>query len=163
LKINDRQTRETFSVQTNYGVVEKVPVTQWKELVPCWRAICRAIFEVLIENDFHPYTTTLKRPKGFVASSHYWKISLKNPTKVPLSEARYFIYKLEEKPYFSDSIKRFNQKTQTNWLEEKNIAILGGYLYSFFYTLKPVLKTVRKGTESYLKPNIRKRRVGRHV
>lgn len=83
-------------------------------------------------------------------------MSLKNPTKVPLSEARYFIYKLEEKPYFSDSIRRFNQKTQTNWLEEKNIAILGGYLYSFFYTLKPVLKTVRKGTESYLKPTIRK-------
>ena len=154
MKIDDQQIGEAFSVQTSYGVVEKVPVIRWKELVPYWRSICRAIFEVLIENDFRPYTATLKRPEGFVASSYYWKISLKNPTKFPLSEARYFIYKLEEKTYFSDSIRRFNQKTGTNWLEEKNIAVLGGYLYSFFHTLKPVLKPVKKGTESFLKPNV---------
>lgn len=156
MKIDDQEIGETFSVQTSYGVVENVPVIRWKELVPYWRSICRAIFEVLVENDFYPYTATLKRPKGFVASSHYWKMSLKNPTRVPLSEARYFIYKLEEKTHFSDSIRRFNQEAGKNWLEEKNIAILGGYLCSFFYTLKPVLEAVKKGTESYLKPKYKK-------
>ena len=132
-------------------------MNKWKELFPFWRSICRAIFEVLIENDFHPYAATLKRPGGFVASSYYWKMSLRNPKKVPLSEARCFIYKLEEKTYFSDSIRKFNERTQANWLEEKNIAILGGYLYSFFYILKPVLRTIRKRTENYLKPRIRNR------
>jgi hypothetical protein len=154
---NDQPIAETFSVKTSYGVVKSVPVIQWEGLAPYWRAICRAIFEVLIENDFHPYTATLKRPDGFVASSHYWRISLRDPTKAPLSEARFFIYKLKEKAYFSESIRRFNQNIQTNWLEEKNIAILGGYLYSFYYTLKPVLKAVRKGAKNYLKPIISKK------
>lgn len=157
MRIKDRRITETFSVETKYGTVENVPVIEWKELFPYWRSICKAIFEVLIENDFHPYAATLKRPDGFVASSYYWKMSLRNPKKVPLSEARYFIYKLEEKTYFSDSIRKFNERIQANWLEEKNIAILGGYLYSFFYILKPVLRTIRKGTENYLKPRIRNR------
>lgn len=73
LKEEERQPLETFSVQTIAGKVEKVPVTGWKDLVPYWESICRAIFEVLIQNDFKPYTATLKRPKGFVASNSYWK------------------------------------------------------------------------------------------
>ena len=119
MKIENRQIRETFSVETEYGIIEKVPIIRWEELIPYWPAICRAIFEVLIENDFYPYAATLKRPKGFVASSHYWKMSLKNPIKVPLSDARYFVFKLEEKPYFIDAIREFNGKIQKNWLEEK--------------------------------------------
>jgi hypothetical protein len=154
-----REIKEVFSVKTKYGVVENVPVVTWKELFPHWRSICRAIFEVLTENDFSPYTATLKRPDGFVASSYYWKKSLKDPMKISLSEAKYFIYKLEEKQYFLDSIREFNQKTRTNWLEEKNIETLGGYLYSFLYVLKPVLRTVKKGTKNYLKPVIRKQRL----
>lgn len=150
----ERRQIETFSVQTMAGKVEKVPVTGWKELVPYWESICRALFEVLIENDFKPYTATLKRPKGFVASNSYWKVSVKNPKRLPLSEARFFIYKLQEKPYFTDSIKEFNKKIQKNWLEEKNIAILGGYVYSFYYTLKPVLKVVGEGTKAIIKPII---------
>ena len=62
MKIENPQIRETFSVKTKYGIVKEVPMIRWKELVPYWAAICRAIFEVLIENDFHPYTATLKRP-----------------------------------------------------------------------------------------------------
>ena len=146
-------------MKTKYGVVENVPMVTWKELFPYWQSICRAIFEVLMENDFSPYAATLKRTDGFVASSYYWKKSLKDPMKIPLSEAKYFIYKLEEKQYFLDSIREFNQKTQTNWLEERNIATLGGYLYSFFYVLKPVLRTVKKGTNNYLKPIIPKQRL----
>jgi len=143
---------DTFSVQTIKGTVEKVPVIRWKELVPYWENICRAIFEVLIENDFRPYTATFKRPKGFVASSSYWRKSLENPKRFPLSEARFFIYKLLEKPYFTNSIKEFNQKIHKNWLEEKNIATLGGYIYSFYYTLRPVLEVVGEGTKASIKP-----------
>jgi len=145
-------------VKTEYGVVENVPATNWEELFPYWQSICRAIFEVLMENSFSPYTATLKRPDGFVASSYYWKKSLKDPVKIPLSEAKYFLYRLKEKQYFLDSIREFNQKTQTNWLKEKNIATLGGYLCSFFYVLKPVLRTVEGGAGSRLKPVISKQR-----
>jgi hypothetical protein len=141
-------------LKIKYEIVKEVPMIRWKELVPYWAAICRAIFEVLIENDFHPYTATLKRPKGFVASSKYWEKSLENPTKIPLSDARYFVFKLKEKQYFVKAIQEFNKKIQKNWLEEKNIHILGGYLYSFYYTLKPVLKVERKGKKNYLKPVI---------
>lgn len=145
-----------LSVKTKYGIVDKVPVIQWKEFVPYWSAICKAIFEVLIENDFYPYTATFKRPKGFVASTHYWKMSLENPKKIPLSEAKYFVYKLKEKPDFTDSIRKFNQRICTDWLEEKNLSILGGYLYSFYYTLKPVLKTIKKGRRKCLKPFVKR-------
>jgi len=154
VKIENPQTRETFSVKTKYGIVKEVPMIQWKELIPYWASICRAIFEVLIEDDFHPYAATLKKPKGFVASSQYWKMSLKNLARIPLSDARYFIFKLKEKPYFVKTIQEFNEKVHKNWLEEKNIHILGGYLYSFYYTLKPVLKVERKGKKNYLKPVI---------
>ena len=64
MKEEERRPIKTFSVQTNAGKVEKVPVTIWKDLVPYWESICRAIFEVLIENDFKPYTATLKRLRG---------------------------------------------------------------------------------------------------
>ena len=154
LEEEEQRPVETFSVKTIAGKVEDVPVTGWKELVPYWESICRAIFEVLFENDFKPYTATLKRPKGFVASSNYWNLSLKNPKRFPLSEARFFMYKLQEKPHFTNSIRQFNQRIQKNWLEEKNIAILGGYIYSFYYTLKPVLKVVGKGTKASIKPII---------
>jgi len=149
---------ETLSVATSYGIVEKVPIIRWKEFIPYWQPVCRAIFEVLIENDFHPYSATLKRPEGFVASSEYWKRSIKDLTAFPLSEARYFIYKLEEKIYFLNAIREFNGKIQRDWLEEKNIAVLGGYLYSFFYVLKPILRSVKKGNNSYLRPVIKKRK-----
>jgi hypothetical protein len=101
---------------------------------------------------------TLKKPDGFVASSHYWEISRRNPERFPLREARYFIYKLEEKAYFCDAIRKFNEKTRTNWLEESNLAILGGYLCSFWYALKPALTVVMKGSDEYLRPKIAKRR-----
>jgi hypothetical protein len=146
------QPRKVIKVETSYGIVEKVPVIDWEELIPYWSDICRAIFEVLLENDFQPYTATLKRPKGFVAYGGYWKMSIRNPKRLPLSEARYFIYKLREKPYFTESIRAFNQKNKKDWLAEKNIAILGGYLYSFYYTLKPVLENAQKQNGTYLKP-----------
>lgn len=157
MKEEERQPIETFSVQTVAGKVEKVPVTGWKDLVPYWESICRAIFEVLMENDFKPYTATLKRPGGFVASNSYWKVSLKNPKRFPLTEARFFLYKLLEKPYFTNSIKEFNKKIRKDWLQEKNIAILGGYVYSFYYTLRPVLEAVGEDTKARIKPMIGKK------
>ena len=152
VKVNQR--KKSFQVQTSYGIIKGVPVIDWPELIPYWENICRAIFEVLVENDFQPYTATLKRPKGFVAYIEYWKKSSRNPKKVPLSEARYFIYKLKEKPYFTESVKEFNQKNQKDWLAEKNIAILGGYLYSFYYTLRPVLEAVQTQNGTFLKPKM---------
>lgn len=152
MKEAETRCNEIFSVQTSAGKVENVPITGWKELVPFWENICRAIFEVLIENDFKPYTATLKRPKGFVASNSYWILSSKIPKKFPLTEARYFLYKLLEKPYFRDSIKKFNKGIRRNWLDEKNIDILGGYVYSFYYTLKPVLETIGEGNNARIKP-----------
>jgi hypothetical protein len=157
LKRGCKAIKGTFSVQTKYGAVESVPVIGWEALIPYWPSICRAIFEVLIENDFYPYAATLKRPDGFVASKYYWEISLNDPIKVPLSEAKFFIYKIKEKTFFLSSIREFNQKTRTNWLEEENIATLGGYLNSFFFALKPVLKAVGKGRAHYLKPLIKQK------
>jgi hypothetical protein len=156
LKEQRRRPIQIFFVQTTAGKVVDVPVTAWKELVPYWHNICRAILEVLTEGDFKPYPATMKRPDGFVASYSYWKLSSKSPKLISLSEARFFIYKLLEKPYFTDSIKEFNKKIQKNWLAEKNIAILGGYVYSFYYTLKPILKIVGKGSEASIKPTIEK-------
>lgn len=46
-------------------------------------------------------------------------MSLENPTKIPLSDARYFVFKLKEKHYFVKAIQEFNKKIQKNWLEEK--------------------------------------------
>ena len=89
LKEEEQRPVETFSVKTIAGKVEDVPVTRWKELVPYWENICRAIFEVLHENDFKPYTATLKSPKGFVASSSYWNLSLKNP-EIPFVRSSVF-------------------------------------------------------------------------
>ena len=152
MKEEESRPGETFSVQTTAGRVEKVPITGWKDLVPYWECICRAILEVLIENDFKPYTATLRKPKGFVASNSYWRLSLKNPKRFPLPEARFFLYKLLEKPYFTNSIREFNKKIQKNWLEEKNIATLGGHVYSFYYTLRPVLEVVGHGSASSIKP-----------
>ena len=149
------KTKETFTVKTQYGEVENVPMTTWNELAPYWQPICRAIFEVLIENEFAPYSATIKRPDGFVASNYYWKKSLKDPVAVPLSEAKYFMYKLKEKQFFLDSINEFNQKIRANWLEESNIAVFGGYLCSFCYVLRPALKTVKKGDKNYLKPKLK--------
>jgi len=156
LGFNKIQRNEKFiSVKTKYGIVDNVPVISWEEMIPYWPAICRAIFEVLIENDFRPFAATFRRPKGFVASSRYWEVSLRNPEKFVLSEAKYFIYRLKEKSDFSDSIRRFNEGKDTDWLKERNISTLGGYLYSFYHTLKPVLKEVRKGRNRLLKPMIR--------
>ncbi len=148
-------TIETISVHTIAGRVDQVPVIGWKELKPYWGELCRAFFDVLIENDFKPYTSTIKRPEGFVASSFYWGLSCRNPAKFPLSEARFFVSKLLEKPGFRNSIKEFNQSSQISWLEEKNIATLGGYVYSFYYTLRPVLKVVGKGERASVKPMLR--------
>lgn len=146
------QTKETFRVETKYGIIDRVPMTPWKDLVPYWEGICRAIFEVLSENDFYPYTATLKRPKGFVASKIYWDKSRGSQKRIPLADARYFIYKLKEKPEFVDAIMRFNKKSGKNWLGESNIAVLGGYLHSFCLTLMPILKVVQKGKMNCLKP-----------
>ena len=157
MKEKAREHPEIFSVETNLGKVECVPITGWKELVPFWSGICQAFLETLLENDFKPYTATLKRPKGFVASSSYWRLSLEDPEEFPLSEARFFIYKLKEKPYFTQAIKEFNKKIGSNWLIEKNIVILGGYVYSFYYTLKPVLKVVGKGRLAHIKPIVAKK------
>jgi hypothetical protein len=67
------------------------------------------------------------------------------------------LYKLLEKPYFTNSIKEFNKKIQKDWLQEKNIAILGGYVYSFYYTLRPVLEVVGEDTKARIKPMIGKK------
>jgi hypothetical protein len=42
-------------------------------------------------------------------------------------------------------------------LEENNIAILGGYVYSFCHALRPVLKIVKKGARESLKPRIKRK------
>lgn len=152
LKGSSNQTKETFAVETSYGIVDNVPMTPWKDLVPYWEGICRAIFEVLFENDFHPYTATLKRRRGFVASKSYWDMSRRSQKRVPLADARYFVYKLKEKPDFMDAIMRFNKNSGKNWLEESNISVLGGYLCSFCLTLMPILKVVKKGKIDCLKP-----------
>lgn len=154
-KMSSHQTKETFTVETKYEFVDKVPVTTWEALVPYWESICKAIFETLVENDFHPYTATFKRRKGFVASKTYWDMSRRNPKGFPLTEARYFIYKLKEKSEFTDAIMRFNKSSDKNWLDESNIAVLGGYICSFYFTLKPILKIVKKGNMNCLKPALR--------
>ncbi len=148
------EKNEFFSVQISKGWIKNVPMTKWTELAPYWKDICKAFFEVLDENDFKLFTATFKRPKGFVASSQYWRWSIQSPARFPLSDARFFISKLLEEEYFANSISEFNQKNQKNWLEERNIATLGGYVYSFYYTLKPVLKEVGKGPKVRIKPRI---------
>jgi len=80
---------------------------------------------------------------------------LKNPDTIPLKEARRFISKLVKHKDFFEAIKSFNDKKEVNWLDKKNIDILGGYVYSFYYTLKPALKIVsKKGKDLEAKINL---------
>jgi len=145
---------QTISVATKFGKIEKVPLTKWRELTPYWPKITKAFFEVLMENDFSPYTATIERPEGFVADRHYWERSMKNPEETPLGEAKRFVSKLIGHPDFAEAIKAFNASKKVNWLKEENVHILGGYVYSFYYTLKPVLKIVEKNSKKVLKPSI---------
>jgi hypothetical protein len=145
---------KTIVVSTKFGEIEGVPLIRWKEIAPYWAKITKAFFEILTENDFRPYCATKKRPNGFVAQSYYWKKSDKNPKKFPLMEARRFLSKLVEHDDFRDAIREFNSKEGVEWLGSENTHILGGYVCSFFYALKPVLRTVQRGGMEVLKPRI---------
>jgi len=100
------------------------------------------------------YTATIRRPNGIVADRSYWKKSMKNPEEIPLKEARRFISILVKHKDFVETIKNFNAKKKVNWLDEKNIDILGGYVYSCSYTLKPALRIVQKEGRRTLKPKL---------
>jgi len=75
-----------------------------------------------------------------------------------LSDARFFVYKLKEKSYFTQAIREFNKRIGSDWLIEKNIVVLGGYAYSFYYTLKPILEVVGEGSLASIKPIMAKGR-----
>jgi len=141
-----------INVSTKFGIVKNVPLPNWTEIIPYWPRISKAFFEVLIENDFNAYTATIKRPTGFVADLKYWEISEKGPKKLHLKEASVFIRKIKEKTDFVEAIKEFNAKGKVDWLRDDNIHLLGGYIYSFYYTLKPVLRTTKKSGKIIIKP-----------
>lgn len=144
----------TITVRAKFGKVENVPLPKWKELVPYWPKIAKAFFEVLTENDFNPCTATIKRPDGFVADRNYWKKFLENPDTIPLKEARRFLAELVKHKDFFEAIRNFNDKKKVNWLHEKNMDILGGYVYSFYYILRPALKAISKKGKKILKPKL---------
>jgi hypothetical protein len=152
-------SKETFSVLTKHGTVEDVPFHPWKHVLPYWPRICKGIFEVLEENHFRPYSATMKRPDGFVASSYYWRKSREKPNEIPLWEARLFISKLIASPDFNTAIKEFNATKNTDWLDPKNIATLGGFLYSFYLILKRVLVSIEVNGKRTIKPLIKNRTV----
>lgn len=143
----------TIAIDTKYGRIKNVPITKWKKLVPYWPKIAKTFFEVLIENDLNPYTATTKRPEGFVADRRYWIRSIRNPEETPLKEARRFVSELIAHGDFAEAIRSFNVEGKVDWFKEGNLHILGGYVYSFYYTLKPVLKIkVLKTGKEVLKP-----------
>lgn len=152
-------SKETFSVSTRYGIVEGVPVHPWEKLSPYWPRVCKGMFEVLEENDFRPYTATVKRPDGFVASSYYWRKSRKKPDEFPLLQARLFISKLIDNPDFNAAVREFNATENVDWLDPKNMTTLGGFLCSFYSVLKEVLVSVEVNGKKTIKPLIRNRKV----
>lgn len=145
---------QTITVETKFGKVKDVPLTKWEELAPYWPNIAKAFFEVLMENDFNPYTATLNRPDGFVADRRYWRKSTRRPDEIPLYAARKFLAKLIQHEEFANAIRSFNADHKVDWLEKKNIHVLGGYVYSFYYTLKPVLKIEERDGKRVLKPRL---------
>ena len=101
---------QTITFKTKLGHVIGGPVTTWEALVSHWQRIAKAFFEVLIENDFSPYTATFSRPNGFVADRHHWQESIEDQDTFPLREARRFPSKLVKHKDFWEAIRSFNAK-----------------------------------------------------
>jgi len=81
------------------------------------------------------------------------KVFKKSRCLLPLKEARRFIAELAKHEDFFEAITNFNNKKKVNWLDKKQIGILEGYVYGFYYTLRPTLKVITKNMK-VLKPKI---------
>ncbi len=80
--------KKTIEITAKYGHVRNVPMIKWEPFQPYWERVVRAMIEVIVENKFRPYTATMKRPDGIVASSAYWKIHRYSPKKFRFYKAR---------------------------------------------------------------------------
>ncbi len=133
----------SIQINTKYGTVRNVPVIKWIEFQPYWEPVVRAIVEVIVENKFRPYSATIKRPDGFVASSKYWETYGYRHKKLTLDQPKKFIELLMTKEGFRTAITEFNSKSGVDWLNPKNLHLLGGRVYGFYYTLRPIFSELR--------------------
>jgi hypothetical protein len=128
---------------TKHGKVENVPLIRWVALQPYWSLIVGAIIEVVTENKFRPYPASQFRPDGIVASSQYWDSYNWNPYEEKefiFLNALKFIDLLKSKEEFITAIRSFNANTAirsttatgTDWLDSKNVPVLGGWVYTLF-------------------------------
>ncbi|MEM3161236.1 MAG: hypothetical protein QXJ74_10690 [Nitrososphaera sp.] len=138
-------------VDTTYGRITNVPAIEWQAILPYWELIVKSIAEVVTENKFLPYPASYSRPGGIVASAQYWE-SYKRFNDVSIVyEAKRFIDLLKTKKDFYNSIRFFNRGSKVDWLNDDNIHLLGGRLYGFYYTLKPIFIEVKEGDDIWLR------------
>lgn len=133
-----------ITVQTKHGPFEGVPNTQWIELVPFWPDIVASIIEVILEDEFVLETVRRDNPRGFIASTYYWRKHRKERNKYPLKEAKRFIENLKQKNRFCKAIRDFNRGHGIDWLSEDSISVLGGYIYSFCFQILDYLNGLKK-------------------
>ncbi|MGP8057932.1 MAG: hypothetical protein ACLP9K_10080 [Nitrososphaerales archaeon] len=115
-------------------------MTAWKELEPFHHDITKSIFEVLIENCFHPGSFKKSNEMGFFAPLRYWQKRERNPRGFPLVEPVRFLSELLKKPSFVSSVRAFNAAASTDWLAGPNLVELGPFVYTICFYLAPVLR-----------------------
>jgi hypothetical protein len=137
--------RATYNVETQYGIVEEVPITTWRELEHFHYGIVKAVFEVLIEKCFHPGSMKKTNKDGFIAPLHYWRRYKNNPRKFPLKEPVRFLNELLKKDSFISSVGAFNAAASADWLTRTDYVKLGSFVYSVCFYLAPVLVEADSG------------------
>ena len=139
------------TLKTKYGIIYNLPTIKWKELLPYWEPIARAMVEVITENKFRPYTASWDRQDGIVATHQYWETWSKQ--KFRFHEAERFVELLKAKKEFSNAISNFNKCSGVDWLDAKSMPLLGNRLYGFYYVLCPIFSTYRDKDGLWLKVN----------
>ena len=127
-------------------------MTTWKELQPYYHGVLRAIFEVLMEDCFHPGYVTRRNKKGFLAPPYYWKLHARDPNRYPLSECLRFIAQLLKRNYLVTSMNAFNKRAGVDWLSGPDMTRLSGFVYSICFYLDAVLYSKEGEEDPCVKP-----------
>lgn len=142
------------TIKTKYGNIENVPLIRWIQFQPYWTETVRAFTDIVTENRFRPYPATTSKPDGIVASTEFW--NLYGSKNFIFTEALKFVELLKSNESFQVSISLFNRTSETDWLDPRNIPLLGGRVYGFYYTLRPILHRTRDKDGYWIKIKYKK-------
>ena len=125
-------------------ITKDVPLTSWEELKPYWKLIAKSVIEVFLEGNFKPYSVRKNKKDGYYAAEWYWQMSLIDPKKYPLKQAKKFLVMLKKNKDFINAVKDFNSEKGSNWLLPSKINQLRHFVYSICHELEGYLNQLKE-------------------